>query len=120
MDGRVISEIPSAVRSEKHRLFPVGPVDLEDYAGNASKRLKIYFYLQSAARGSLYIAYSEGSAVKEFSVRGGAGFHEVSWNLDLGEEGLIPRLLDPGEYRVILEVGDVKLEEPLLVRTGSS
>ena len=58
----------------------------------------------------------QGNIMKTQIIQGKAGYNLFAWNLIIGRDRSQPQRAGPGEYKVELTVGKLKLEGKLLVK----
>lgn len=95
-------------------------------APNEPQGLVIYYYLKDEVGEDVQILITDPLGEEINSLRGGkeAGMHRVVWDMRArpaqgDEEPARPRrpsLVEPGEYIVVLEIGDKKMVQKALVR----
>jgi len=86
---------------------------------NEPDEVTIFYFLREEVPGEvkLKVYDQQGNMLKEIKAGGQAGFHRLSWDMrkEAGPRSQTARV-EPGEYRVVLEYGDQKLERTAVVK----
>jgi len=86
---------------------------------NEPDEVTIFYFLREEVPGEvkLKVYDQQGNLLKEIKAGGQAGFHRLSWDMrkEAGPRSQTARV-EPGEYRVVLEYGDQKLERTAVVK----
>jgi len=113
LDAEPIQGFNQKVKAKAAHLFDIMPVFLSQTIRDRPEA-KIYFYLKKKETVSVFISNKEGKMVRDTVIQGNAGFNIFSW--DLIAEGTQSQRVGPGEYKVELRVGKLKLEGKLLIK----
>lgn len=113
MDAEPIQGLDEKVQEKAVHLFDIMPVSLPRTPRDIPEA-RIYFYLRKQESVYISITDKEGKVVRDSVIQGNAGFNSFSW--DLVAEGTQFQRVGPGEYKVELTVGKLKLEGKLLVK----
>ncbi|UCC39836.1 MAG: PQQ-binding-like beta-propeller repeat protein [Candidatus Aminicenantes bacterium] len=114
LDAEPIQGFDKKIQEEAAYLFDIMPVFLSHTVQDVL-RVRIYFYLKKKERVFLSITDNKGKVVRDTGINGIAGFNLFRWNLIA--EGSQSQIVDPGEYKVELTVGKLKLRGKLLIKS---
>ena len=115
MDAEPIQGFDEKVKAKESHLFDIMPVFLSQTIRDRPEA-RIYFYLKNSGAVTVSIIDKQGKIMKTQKIQGKAGYNLFSWNLIIDKDRPQSQRAGPGEYKVELTVGKLKLEGKLLVK----
>lgn len=119
MDRTAVAGLSKAAKNNKSQLLPIDPVVLPGPLGGIPSGVKFYYFLEKKQEVTLTIQDSSKKSLKTFRILGEKGGNEFSWDLTLKAGKFETKIVPPGQYKVIIQAGSLKLEQTLRVQESS-